>query len=364
MRKEDLKKIWVYEVIPIIKHWVSYYRKRKQRTVPLALGIFILTDLKLLLSNYFIGIYNDRSVSGMEVPLFPSSSIWIEMAGFALVVFSIYLSLQHAKEAQITELIILKHSSLYVADHSKENLDSQSIYLNQIEEMKEVSKENVLAALQKQYRAKKQFDKYSEVYNKKIKAYEGIAHIPLVFLLGVQLSDKKYIRFFEWRRHAGAWKRLNPFGFTYPELLLKEESPTAFPDELKEEVVITVSLTFNIKNEQFRGWDLDICDKYHLHLKERKRDAIVSELQLSTYKNQFQELIDTIHEKYPNLKKMHIFISAQPSLVFTLGSCISTKNNADTWVYDYYKGVYPWRLLMHKESEGNSGVVQFHAEKN
>lgn len=364
MRKEDFIKIWVYEFIPIAKQWFSYYRKRKQRTFPLALGIFLLTDLKILLINYVIQIYNDRSASDMRLSLLPSSSIWLEMAGFVLVVFSIYLSLKHTKNAQNTELIIFKHSSLYVADHSKEYQNSESVYLNQIEEMKEISKDNVLAALQKQYGAKKLFDKYSEAHNKKIKAYEGIAHIPLVFLLGVQLSDKKYIRFYEWRRHVGAWKRLNPFGFTYPELLLKEEIPTAYPNELKEEVVITVSVTFNIKNEQFRDWDLDICDKYHLHLKERKRDAIVSDLQLSAYKNQFQELLDSIHERYPNLKRMHIFISAQPSLVFTLGSCISIKNNADTWVYDYDKGVYSWRLLMHKEDEGTRGVVQLYKEKN
>ena len=181
--------------------------------------------------------------------------------------------------------------------------------------------------------------------------YEGLAHIPFVFLLGYQVSDKLNFSFSEWNEHAKKWIPLPEIADNFPSLVLEKNIQES--EKEATDVTICISLTSSIQEWQLEGLIAQDCNIYHLKLKECKRHAIVCLKQLEEYKHQFRKLLDEINNTYPRLRTVHIFISAQTSLVFNIGSAL-TRNDKETWIYNYEvnsKPLYPWGIKAHKATK-------------
>lgn len=162
--------------------------------------------------------------------------------------------------------------------------------------------------------------------------YYGIAHIPLVFLAGYQLSNKPRVHVLEHNRKKNTWDQLQ-VGGDYPSISLE-----GMPNEIASnhgEVVIRISISYPVTKEAMEGIVSAPLASLHLGIEHPKTDVMVSESQLSEYSAAFRNMMDEIHNKIPNATLVHIFYSGPVSLAFSFGRFISKTIHPRVIVYNY-----------------------------
>lgn len=284
--------------------------------------------------------------------------------GVVIGLLLIILGLNHRKRLnkKNKKMMQIRHSSIEGVNYLdfRPNLDDYEIIpitINQYQDLKEINEFNLKMAWRKQEQNVENLVVHINDNPTDEIAYLGLAHIPYQFLLGYQVADKINVQFFEWNRTNKYWGALSNNDTNYPKLLLdKTETNQEF--NIAEEVIIKVGITFNIFDSQLEGLNLENINSYCFHLDSPQTDVITSYKQLNNYNQQFRDLLTDIHHKYPKLKKVHIFISAQPSLTYSFGSVISARmdSSKEFWIYNY-KGSsnnqiqYPWALKIAKNIE-------------
>ncbi|MCW1927885.1 SAVED domain-containing protein [Bhargavaea beijingensis] len=263
-------------------------------------------------------------------------------------------------------IIQIQHSSIEGVNftNTRDDLGEYEVIplnINQYQELKEVNQFNLQMAWKKQ---EHMVDNLRAHINEGLSeiAYMGLAHIPFQFLLGYQISDKTDIKFYEWNRTEKIWMRLSEKERSFSKLLLIKDESKQDADSV-EEVVVKVGITTEVLDSQLEGHGLETLNSYYLKLESPEMDAINSTKQLNAYKKQFRELLSELHNKYQNLKKVHIFISAQPSLTYSFGSSISARmdSNKEFWIYNYIGSStvkYPWALKISQKIE--NGDIKIH----
>jgi hypothetical protein len=180
--------------------------------------------------------------------------------------------------------------------------------------------------------------------------YEGLAHIPYVFLLGNQIGSSRDFQFLEWDELVKKkWVTLPQVVANYPPLPFTQK--IVEPVTTASDVSIRISLTTEIQNHHLKGLPAQNYNTYHFKLDTCGRHAIKCSQQLAEYKQQFRDLLDEINSTYYSLERVHIFISAQTSLVFTIGSAL-TRNDCEFLVYNFEQNSvipYKWALRVHKD---------------
>lgn len=279
--------------------------------------------------------------------------------GIGLITLGIWFYFKTKSRAKKKIMLKIQHASIEATNFSKtdQNLfdyDLEPFSINQLEEMKTVSQDNINHALIEQKKtANKLLQRFNDNDEMEL-SYWGLAHIPYLFLLGYQLADKIESSFFEWNQNKLRWEKVKEKKVSYPSLKVTKDTLRQSEVATKE-LVIRIGITYPVKEQQLDGLNLGNLNSYYLHLDPPRRNAIVCIEQLNDYQKTFRKVLDEINQTYPNLEKIHLFYSGQPSLAYRLGSSISPRmdmnKGREIWVYNYLgpsSPSYNWALTLNK----------------
>lgn len=292
--------------------------------------------------------------------------------GLIFITLGLWFYFKTKEKAKKFNMLQIRHTSLGATSYTKINKDltEYNVFtydINQVEDMKILDKDNLKYALKKQTdETKKILNRFNDSTEGDIEvAYLGLAYVPLVWLMGYQLSDKVTPMFFEWNQNDKSWNCIedNKKNFS-PMSIIREDSIEEA--EKTKEIVIKMAVSFPIQDKDLGGLNLDGLNNYYLHLTPPHRNSVINTVQLNNYKKMFRDLIDEIILKYPNLEKVHLFYAGQPSLAFTLASAISPRMDSkiEFWIYNNYKKSYPeynWALKF--DVNGEPIVTKITAEE-
>lgn len=188
-------------------------------------------------------------------------------------------------------------------------------------------------------------------------AYFGIAHIPLLFHLGYQMTNKRKMLFFEFNRYTGIWEMLQRDDIG-PELYI--EGLPAEPINNSGDVLFRISISNTVfLDEVLHIVPLPIAS-IHLFLKPSQRDVMVSETQLQRYGMAFRKALDQIHEYLPNRQRVHIFYAGPVSLAVYFGQLISQTIDRRIFIYNYTakdNPRYSWGLEINEEPSSENFYI-------
>jgi hypothetical protein len=175
-------------------------------------------------------------------------------------------------------------------------------------------------------------------------AYYGIAHIPLLFLAGYTLSNRRAILQFENDRHTRGWDLLQRGGEAPPLQI------TGLPDTVTwetGEVVVRVSVSFRVAQAAVVDVIGAPLASVELGLERPALDSISSAGQLRAYGQAFRQTMDLIQERLPRARGIHIFYAGPPSLAFLCGQLVSKTIHPRLVVYNFVgkdRPQYSWGL--------------------
>ncbi len=164
-------------------------------------------------------------------------------------------------------------------------------------------------------------------------AYYGIAHIPLLFLAGYTLSNRRAIMLFENDRYTRSWDLLQQMGTT-PQLRLS--GLPANIERQQGEVVVLISISYRVTEDAVAEVIPEPLASIELGLDQPQLDAVTSEPQLRAYARAFREMMDQIHYYLPRATGVHIFYAGPPALAFTCGQQVSKTIHPRLVIYNFF----------------------------
>lgn len=276
--------------------------------------------------------------------------------GILLICLGIWFHLKTKEKTKKHTMVQLRHSSIESTNYTKINMDLsdynvEKFPLNQSEELKTtINRESLIHALREQdkvvQRTLSRLDGGSDVEF----SYLGLAHVPLVFLIGYQMADKSDVNFFEWNQNKSSWNQIESKKVEFPPLHIQKNENVQKTEET-EDIVLKIGVTYPIPDSDLEGLNMEGFNSYYMCLDPPHRNAIISTEQLHAYQKKFRDLLDEINKRYPNRKRIHLFYSGQPSLAYRLGSAISPRMDVEIWVYNHVFSSYPkykWALNLKK----------------
>jgi hypothetical protein len=75
-----------------------------------------------------------------------------------------------------------------------------------------------------------------------------------------------------------------------------------------------------------------------------ERGVVKSEEQTRAYGREFRRVIDTIAQRAPACRRIHLFYAGPVSLAFHLGQQISANIHCPVTAWNYRRGVYEWGI--------------------
>lgn len=278
--------------------------------------------------------------------------------GLLLYAFAVIFYFKINKKEVVGTLLQIRHSSIEPTnilntDKDQSKYKIEVIDIDQNVEMSNTSKKGIEQALYIQEKAVNKIIQFTNGNAAVDVEYYGLAHIPLVVLLGYQISDKIPVQFNEWNQNQGEWISINSNNKNYPHIILEKDENNQQPESITE-VVVKVGLTYPIPNENLIGLNLSHLNTYYLHLENPHRNNIINLEQLQNYKEKFRNLLDSINQKYINLEKVHLFYSGQTSFAYYIGSAITPRMDKEILVYNYVGSESPqynWYLNLKKSGQ-------------
>lgn len=189
-------------------------------------------------------------------------------------------------------------------------------------------------------------------------AYWGIAHIPLLFHLGFQLTNKRKLYFFEINRYSGRWEHLKG-NMRGPVLKLDGLPRRANQDH--GDIVLRISISDTVRAEDVSKVVSSPIGSIHLYLAPPTRDVLVSEQQLFQYGTRFRQVLDRILELFPNRQRTHVFYAGPVSLAVYFGQLISQSIDRRIVVHNYSvrdSPRYSWGLEITARTDDPGFVIQ------
>lgn len=175
-------------------------------------------------------------------------------------------------------------------------------------------------------------------------AYYGIAHIPLLFLAGYTLSNRRAVLQFENDRHTRTWNLLQRGGES-PQLHI-----SGLPNEVvweAGEVVVRISVSYPVTPAAVADVVPAPLASVELGLEQPQPDCVTSVNQLRIYAQAFRQTMDLIHGRLPHASGIHIFYAGPPSLAFLCGQLVSKTIHPRLVVYNFVgkdRPQYAWGL--------------------
>jgi nucleoside phosphorylase len=356
---------------------------------PLAVGDKVVADPNLVvqlqqLHSKIVGIEMESygaALAAMKAPTRPrflairgvsdyadedKNDEWHEYAASAAATFAIAwlqsepaLTNNEARPVMSTQsesdgsLLLIRHLSMqYIAPETMikalpphfSTRNMSELLIDQTDLYREGRLTNPAKAVERQAHLQQYIDDHCRSYTHSTLAYFGIAHVPLLFHLGYQLTNKRCLSFFELNRYTGSWEHLESDAHGPP--LLSCGLPSAINREVGD-VILRISISDPIGLEDVSEIVPDPLASVHLYLEDPQRDVLASKGHLQAYGMQFRGILDRIHQRLPNRQCIHLFYAGPVSLAVYLGQLISPTIDRQIIVYNYIgddQPRYSWGL--------------------
>jgi hypothetical protein len=280
------------------------------------------------------------------------------VVAFTLIRTGVWFHFKTKEKVTKKTMVQICHSSIESVGYSKIDKDLtdyvvEPYHLNQVEELKKPNEPNLKHALREQEKfVQKVLNRIGGSSDVDL-AFLGLAHIPLMVLLGFQLANKASAMFFEWNQNELLWEEIED-SIVENQPLLLDKSIHKQDTQITKDVIIKIGVTYPIEDWQLSGLNLENLNSYYLHLEVPERNAVTNVKQLNQYQQKFRGLLDEINQTYPLLERVHLFYSGQPSLAYRLGSAITSRMDKEMWVYNYIASSspkYPWAINLRKDGQ-------------
>ncbi|MBW4472433.1 MAG: SAVED domain-containing protein [Stenomitos rutilans HA7619-LM2] len=187
--------------------------------------------------------------------------------------------------------------------------------------------------------------------------FHGLAHIPLLVLMGHLVSDRVPVRFFDFHPSPGSntWVWPNK-GQNFPPMEVYG-LPGSRSWQAKD-VVLRVSVSYKVLSDQA----LTVVSSGAIEIDltvvpEPVRGAVQSEEQVREYGRIFRRTLDWIAQNLPAGQRVHLFYAGPVALAFHLGQQISENIHPPVTVWNYHRG-YDWAIDLEKAYIGEECIVQ------
>ena len=172
--------------------------------------------------------------------------------------------------------------------------------------------------------------------------FAGLAQVPLLYAAGVRLSTRQNLFVMDYNRFEKKWHMLD-------DLDDNERITAVYPDNTPDEdVAIAMPFTISMTQEQIPTFLKDKTIWLTLDGQGPRTDAFSSEEKMKHTLRAVHDLIRNLRNKdgYANIKRIHLFIAAQASTVFKLGTNYQTNAYPETCVYHFQggEGKYTWGI--------------------
>ena len=188
--------------------------------------------------------------------------------------------------------------------------------------------------------------------------YYGIAHIPLVFLLGYQLNVRRSINILEHNRRNNKWNLLQTAN-SFPDLIVRGALTDASNNGT--DVIIKFGVSYPISNTDVKQIVLLSKSTMELTLPSPTPDAVRNIDQLEKYALMFRAMLDEIHNLSAKIGCVHVFYAGPVSLAFRCGQLISPTIHPRVLVYNYFsqdEPKYKWGIHVNAPVASPDFLVQ------
>ena len=284
---------------------------------------------------YAIGFLRESPIISISL----SPTVNSDLKGDTRVISIGHLSMQSVPEQSLLDAI---QKNYHQAPLSSILIDQTNLY-------QEGCLIDPLLAAGKQVNIAKVYDRNVADHPDARFLYFGLAHIPLLFHLGFQLTNKRRVEFFEYNRYQYIWEPLIDNG-TCPKIHL--DGVPKIQEISKGDIVLRLSISNTIELKDIEPIIESPIGSIHLFLQPARRDVIKSTTQLHYFGRNFRSLLDSIHELFPNRKNTHMFYAGPVSLAVYLGQLIQPGIDRNIIVYNYTpkdNPRYSWGLQITEE---------------
>lgn len=175
-----------------------------------------------------------------------------------------------------------------------------------------------------------------------VTVFAGLAQVPLLYVTGIRLSTRQNLFVMDYNRFEQKWHMLD-------ELDDNERIETIYPDNPPgEEVAIAMPFTISMTQEQIPVFLKDKTIWIKLDGQGPRTDAFSSEEKMKHTLRAVHDVIRNLRNKdgYGNIKRIHLFIAAQASTVFKLGTNYQANVYPEICVYHFQggEGKYTWGI--------------------
>jgi len=184
--------------------------------------------------------------------------------------------------------------------------------------------------------------------------YAAIAHIPLVWDMGVRVTSGWAPDLFEKCVDSDMWMRLPSAGPEYPRLASDEIS--IFKDAQSKAAVIRISISDTVTRTQTNAVIPSPACDVHLRVEKPTRFSIASREQLAQYAKLFEETLASL----PEHDSIHIFCSAQTSACFEFGRRVNPTMRGRVFVYNFDRRAtpnYSWGVNVTREVVDDETII-------
>jgi len=187
--------------------------------------------------------------------------------------------------------------------------------------------------------------------------FHGLAHIPLLVLMGHLVSDRVPVRLFDFHPSPGSntWAWPNK-GQNFPPMEVSE-LPSHRSRQAKD-VVLRISVTYKVYSDQALtvvpagAIEIDLTV-----VPEPVRGIVQSEEQVRAYGRVFRRTLDWIAQNLSPGQRVHLFYAGPVALAFHLGQQISENIHPPVTVWNYHRG-YDWAIDLANAYIGEECIVQ------
>ena len=186
--------------------------------------------------------------------------------------------------------------------------------------------------------------------------FHGLAHIPLLVLMGHLVSDRVPVRLFDFHPSPGSntWAWADD-GLNFPEMQIYG-LPNQHSWQAKD-IVLRVSVTYRISPDQIHIVTPPGSIEIDLALPNPERNIVRNEKQTREYAKIFRQVLDLIAQNLPPDQRVHLFYAGPVALAFHLGQQISENIHPPVIAWNFHRR-YDWAIDLAAAYTGEYCVVR------
>ena len=313
-------------------------------------GVNILTPVSwVLLLRAFLATHFNLGVSTSS----PPSTGWTLLGlGLAFCVFGELWRIRQAKHSG--RLIVFRHCSMSraVSRITREVLTGElaGSVIEEVDcdlsELANPQDPHIALAIKKQLGRIAHFKSQERTSVTAAIGYYGIAHVPLVFAAGYELSSTAHLHLFEHDSKRGEWAELDPTGTPLGVYAVEVSNPPTALD-----VAIRISVSFAVQREDIVSCLSTPFIDLHIAIPTPRRGAVHSYDQVRDVASRFRGLLDAATNRIQRDGIIHIFYAGPVPLAFCLGQQISRSIHRTVKVYNYTAEqvpCYSWNIAINR----------------